>query len=319
MLNRMARSPYYHLKVVIRVARGCGGYENLYAISSRGWKKIEYLRTKELLNSSSAPAAATTRVMCDYNVDLWSQGVASSYLQHGVGKPTDCLSNVYLRSKKSGISSRTDELGALLCSFDQGFAGCELVSKLFLSNDEAMRTNLEVKRLQELGLIPQNINLDNFIIIASRNGSSKEIILISLLLRRIIELQKQLAELKNSPEGLEKQFESLQDEITEISMERERAARDTQRSAQIRFYGELITMLFGLLNAIHFMEDLSEFTKTIFENYPITTNPSIMKEYVKSKIYLHSELYGYVIEHPVMNRINNILSLVGKNLDNLNY
>ena len=304
----------------MRMPRGCGGYENVYAISARGWKKIQYLRTKELLNSStSAPAAATTRAMCDYNVDLWSQGVACSYLQHGVGKPTDCLTNVYLRSKKSGVSSRTDELGALLCSFDPGFVGCEIVSKLFLPNDEAMRTNLVAKRLQEKGLIPQNINLDNFIINASRNGSSRQVILISLLIRRVIELQKQLADLRGSPDGYAKLSQSLQDEITEITLERERAERDEQRSIRIRFYGKLITMMFELLYSVHFGKDLSEFTKTIFENYPITTNPSIMKEYVKSRIYVHSELYGYVTEQPVTNRINDILALLKNNLDNLSY
>jgi len=176
------------LRVAAREPRIEGGYENLYEISAHGFRKINYLLAKGGV-SGKIPTASKQPP------DLISQTFASQYLLTGTGTVKELFGHglVKIAARGVNISPVTDELGSLLCSFDETFLAGEIVcNHIFNSSPlEASfaRSAARAARLQELGFIPKGIDTLTFIANAIFRGSTEPVILVGLLLQGSIQLK----------------------------------------------------------------------------------------------------------------------------------
>ena len=182
LLSRMSRKPYYLLSAR-RIPRQYGGYENVYAISPKGWRKIGYLQRP--------PAQGELSTARNPTQEAW----ATHYLLTGKGKGDEVLEDWYFQTRIASrfplppIHPRLDREGLLLFSFDPRLITLESNS-IFL--DEPARMTFRAMYLQSRGLIPQDINLALFVPEAYERGSSGSTILISLLIRGGLALVEQL-------------------------------------------------------------------------------------------------------------------------------
>jgi len=186
LLFRMKKSNL--LRVAAREPRIEGGYENLYEISAHGFRKINYLLAKGGV-SGKIPTASKQPP------DLISQTFASQYLLTGTGTVKELFGHglVKIAARGVNISPVTDELGSLLCSFDETFLPGEIICKHIFNGSplEASfaRSAARAARLQELEFIPKGIDTLTFIANAIFRGSSEPVILVGLLLQGSIQLK----------------------------------------------------------------------------------------------------------------------------------
>lgn len=182
VLFRMRRSNV--LRVVAKEPRMWGGYENLYQISTHGFRKIRYLLAKEGL-SGNLPTTPKQRP------DLIIQGCASHYLLNGEGTVNELFGQAFFKIATRGvpITPATDEVGMLLSSLDPTFIPLETVGKAIIKqfpcDQSYAMTVMRATRLQELGHVPKNINLPLFVGNAMLRGSTDSVILLGLLLGSI--------------------------------------------------------------------------------------------------------------------------------------
>jgi hypothetical protein len=124
-----------------------------------------------------------------------SQALASQYLLAGTGTIQEMFDRWVVKIATSDVhaSPVTDELGRLLWSFDETFLPGEIFSKHFFNSSplEASQARLVTRatHLQQLGLIPKDIDVSTFIVNAIIAGSTEPAILVGLLLRGSIQLK----------------------------------------------------------------------------------------------------------------------------------
>jgi hypothetical protein len=191
----MSTRPYYLLSVTRR-ARVVGGFENWYAISLRGWKRISYIQTR--------PAAAKQNPVSS---NLLKQGWAAQYLLNGYGKENEMGSGVCFKTtlessvfKSQPIATTFDDIGMVLIGLDQRLLLEETVWNSFVRSplEQECRTVRRASYLRRIGLVPKGIDLGPFVQNASLRGSSESTILFSLLLRGGIKLRDELIALETS-------------------------------------------------------------------------------------------------------------------------
>jgi hypothetical protein len=184
-LFRMRRNNL--LNVAAREPRIEGGYENRYQISPHGFRKINHL-TKGAVSMTDSTATKQ-------EPDMISQALASQYLLAGTGTIQEMFDRWVVKIATSDVhaSPVTDELGRLLWSFDETFLPGEIFSKHFFNSSplEASQARLVTRatHLQQLGLIPKDIDVSTFIVNAIIAGSTEPAILVGLLLRGSIQLK----------------------------------------------------------------------------------------------------------------------------------
>ena len=186
-LSRMSKQPYYSLSAV-RFVRPCGwGFENSYRISSRGWRKIDYLQRH--------PAGAQKPVTGISMQKQW----AARYLLKEKGGVYDSAENTYFNRlvapKFQPVNTSLDEVDLLLLNFDLRVILTETLTGI---RDETGKTALRVRCLQDKGLIPQDIDVPLFVVNAIQMGSSSQTILLALLLRGATKLRNELVALRES-------------------------------------------------------------------------------------------------------------------------
>ncbi len=174
-LFRMRRNNL--LNVAARQPRLDGGYENLYRISAHGLRKINYLNSK--------PPS-----------DLISDTFAAQYLLHGTGTVKEMILSpalVKIASRDVHLSSKTDELGMLLGALDatilQGDIICNHIFNRSRHEASFARSAARATRLQQLGLIPKDMDISTFVANALIHGSSEGAILMGLLVRGSLNLK----------------------------------------------------------------------------------------------------------------------------------
>jgi len=163
-----------NLLSVRKVARVYGGLENEYTISPHGWSKINYLQRRK-----SAPAKEPSRR---------GSFATASYLLAGYGNESDVFKGPLLKHLFGEMSSPFDEIGLLLSDLNPQI----LVGEGIFANDEHLITLLRCTQLQNLGLIPQDIDLTTFIPVAFGMGAPSSSIIISLLVRGGIKQRNEL-------------------------------------------------------------------------------------------------------------------------------
>jgi hypothetical protein len=185
VLCRMSKRPYYLLSVT-RKTRVVGGFENSYAISPRGFKRINYIQTR--------PAAAKQNP----SSNLLKLGWAAHYLLNGSGKENETASGVSFKTilessvfKSQPIATAFDEIGIVLTCLDHRLLPVEPAWNSFVKPplDEQLRTVRRASYLQQIGLVSNGIDVGSFVQNAYLRGSSESMILFSLLIRGAIKLR----------------------------------------------------------------------------------------------------------------------------------
>src|SRR5208337_172470 len=129
--------------------------------------------------------------------NMIEQTFASQYLLNGTGTLKEFFHHGLVKIASSGVnvSPVTDELGSLLCSFDETFLPGEIICNHIFNGSplEASfaRSAARAARLQELGFIPKGIDILTFIANAIFRGSSEPVILVGLLLQGSIQLKEE--------------------------------------------------------------------------------------------------------------------------------
>jgi hypothetical protein len=127
---------------------------------------------------------------------------AARYLLDGDGKEDDIESAASFKTcvEKRPITTTFDDLGMLLTSLfprlllEETFWSSSVRSPL----EEQLRTVMRTSYLQQIGIVPTDINLGRFVQNASLRGSSESTILIGLLLRRGMQVLDELNSMKTS-------------------------------------------------------------------------------------------------------------------------
>ncbi len=126
------------------------------------------------------------------------QGWAAHYLLNGYGKENEMESGVSFKTiqessvfKSQPIATTFDDLGMLLVFLDPRLLPVETVWNASVKSplDEQLRTVRRASYLQQIGIVPKDIDLGQFVQNASFRGSSESMILFSLLLRGGIKLR----------------------------------------------------------------------------------------------------------------------------------
>jgi len=194
-LSRMSKRSYYLLSAV-HLSRPHGGYENSYTISTKGWSKITYLQGSPASALKSADeggsillGATRAQVMEHFRYPylLRGKGTPEEYPLYGIPPkvmggcaPITTTRQANVNQIITGLDWRFLETG-IMCQYIKrsAFKGWELA--------------FQVNSLEKLGLTPSDTFPPLYANAARYLGATDEEIIISLLARRNIELNKLLS------------------------------------------------------------------------------------------------------------------------------
>jgi hypothetical protein len=206
---------------IATLPRRWGGYENLYWVSSRGWKKIQYLKDRQgaqagsnILTSESVSSAQENSLLLGASRAEVQEYCARSYLTTGKGTADEYAalgipSTTYIECPpiKKVQNANVNEI---MIGLDHRFTVVEGTCIILRDNGfTQMQLSFQLTGLRAIGLMPSNVVCPQAFAMAARYlGKTDEEIIISLLVRRGIEQNKRIAELQATKESLMRTNES---------------------------------------------------------------------------------------------------------------
>jgi hypothetical protein len=256
-----------------------GGYENLYQVSAKGWKRIAYIQQNG--STVNMPPREETFSQQQEDGQIVNESPAgevflkdmfvANYCQEGFGRLSDIPNSTickWLCSQVPGnMAPITDEMGIHLTCLSPSFIFVEHSRQMFgLANSTLNRTLLRAGHLRDLGYVPSNINLPIFVQVAMQLGNSETCILMDLLLRRIRELRQENSELKtelpNPPRSSYSRFiDSCHSELIVIYFENQLSALLDHVDTLNGFLERITDNLIGLQSIENIRRSFHEYTQ----------------------------------------------------------